>query len=258
MARAALEKAVQRFLDALYALPADRTRIIDLDSHALPGGKIRDFNLFIFRQQADSYTRELMGDINFFVVRLHRLEAWRRALEAYTDTTEQLGIFSEFVEPLFVYALTSPYALKNRFIYCGVKLIALAAALESPSSAPPIPADRQINFNTLKDACGSSPIRESFRDAVSELNSDALTKATRDFRHRREHRLPQNLHLGLLAVFETEVTPAGLSHTQTAQRPLRLQEIIPVLDEEHRKLTITFERYWQLISDLDASLAPRS
>jgi hypothetical protein len=258
MERAALEIAVQRYLDALFALPGDRTRIIGFDSHELPGGTIADSNLSIFREHADSYTRELIGDINYFAFGLHQLEAWRRALELYADAAEQLSIFAEFVEPLFVYALTSPYALKNRFIYCGVKLIALAAALQSPSSPTPIPADREINFNTLKDVCGGSPVRESFRDAVSKLNSDAFTKATRDFRHRREHRLPPNLHLGILAIVETEETPTGLSHTLMVERPLRLEELIPMLDDEHRKLTITFAKYWQLILDLDATLATRS
>lgn len=259
MERAALERAIQRFLDARGALPADRTRIIGFDSHRLPGETTADTNLFIFREQADSFTRELIGDINDFYVRLHQLEAWRRALELYTDLAEQLNIFAEFVEPLFVYALTSPYDLKNRFIYCGVKLILLAEAFHSPSSPPRIrPIDHKIEFKTLQKLCGSSTVREGFLHAASEVNSDVFTKATGSFRRRRVHRLPQNLHVGILAIFETEETPTGLRHTLVAEHPLRLEELIPMLDGEHRKLSTAFEQYWQLILDLDATLAARS
>src|SRR3989442_792254 len=97
MERASLERAFQRFLDALDALPADRTRIIGFDSHELPGGPAAA-KPFVFREQADCYTRELIGDINFFVMRLHRLEAWRRTLESYTDATGQVSMFGECAE----------------------------------------------------------------------------------------------------------------------------------------------------------------
>ena len=256
MERASLERIFERFLDELYALPADRTKIIG--SHELLGGTIADSDFYIFREQSDSFTRELIEDINFLVVRLHRLEAWGRVLESCSDVSEKMGIFAEFVEPLFEYALTSPYAIKNRFIYCGVKLIALTAALQSPSSPPPIPTDREINFKTLHAFCVGCHIREDFRNAVSELNSHAFTYATREFRHRKEHRLPQKLQFGVLSVFETEITPAGLNYSFVLQRPLRLQELIPMLHKEHQKLTEAFEKYWEMVSNLDSTLVSRS
>ncbi len=249
MNRTDIEDAFRNYLDALYDPRLPKNGFIRRDhSHRLIGANSAcDFSLGPFLTFAEEGIRALTGAINQARMMISRLAAWEQALSGISPRELRVGIGFELVEPLLELALVSSYNLKQRFVFLGTKAIMLSVCIRHKMAAQVLVEDHQIQLSTLKAWIDpSDQVHAHFLNSVAELDSRRHWDETRNFRRRAVHQLPPHLLFGLSSHVSIKKADNGYSINVGAMSPIWIEDVIPSLQDEHKKQRAAFLAFLNL------------
>lgn len=255
--------------EALYAFADTRERLAQEKRKPDPILKHDRFimspnaNDLIFQLMVDDFTRELINSINGFYIRIFDADCWTRVSSQF-DEDDRSSLLYEFAKPLFELCLSSPYSLKNRFIYSTANLLHQSNRHVITDWKDDLPKERDISYKTLEKLGKPWTRFADFLTALATLNDDKFRRDTRNYRHLNHHRFPIHIGRGLLPYFVRAQAPAastggdlhcGVSHQggvmyeYHASPPLDPGRILKLLYSQHASARKTFEFYWLLLEE---------
>lgn len=211
----------------------------------------------------DDFTRELINSINSFYIRIFDADCWTTVSSRF-DENERSSLVYEFAEPLFELCLSSPYSLKNRFIYSTSNLLHQSNKHLMTGWKDDLPKERDISYKILERLGKGWRRFPDFLTALATLDNDEYRRNTRNYRHLSHHRFPIHIDRGLLSYFVRVQTPpiptgrdlrhslshrGGVAYEYHASPPLDPMGILKLLYSQHASARKIFELYWLLLEE---------
>ena len=220
---------------------------VGFDSHQLAGESTGGLWDFAFRTELRDLVRQLINSLNEWRYILARLQAWEIVLERHDDRA-RIQLLLEFVHPLAENQLNMPYRIKQAMIFTAYRALDHLHRSEAPLN------EEKINFKALNRRAAGRYSAEALMTALGELDSEALRKATANFRHRHHHGFPPDIEVGVLPTVRRLVREDGIGFGFGWLEPLTLRVILPEHEAELRRAVAAFEQLWALVRELDGEL----
>lgn len=219
-------------------------------------------NDLIFQSMAEDFTRELINSINSFYIRIFNADCWTSAASQFEEN-ERSSLLYEFAEPFFEVCLSSPYSLKNRFIYSTTHLLHQSNKHVITRWKDELPKEQDISYKTLEKIGGKWSRFPNFFTAVGKLDDSEFRRQTRNYRHLSHHRFPLHVDRGLLPHFFRLQTPPsnmptdsrngtqrrGVTYEYRIGLPLKIENVLQLLYSQHALARKAFESYWSLLEE---------
>lgn len=206
------------------------------------------FALAAFHEMLSEHAETLANEINSLGYHIAQCKAWSKVLPSHS-VEDQLLLLIECVEATAYAALGSPYALRSRFIFSAAHLCHQANFITRKDwSESRLPKnDRAVDYKTMLAVSDGWKTFSAFKSSLDKLNSEAVTKATGDFRHKYNHRVPPRIAQGQSQIVTRTVHEDGSSSYGFGYvSPLSLAEIAQVLTEQHSVALEVFAKYSEL------------
>ena len=227
-----------------------RGKVIRHPDYGLPK-RTRYSQSMVFISMSDDFTRGLIGEANRFLLNVAHAEAWVEIAQKHGDS-ERMGLLWEYADPHLELSVGRPYSLKNHFVFATVHLLHQSNKLTNAGWKDDLPADDRIDFKLLDKVGSNWKCFPMFKAKVEQLNTEQFKNATRNFRHRLQHRFRAHFDFGLTPFFERTETDSGVAYTYKVIPPLDLEKLIPDLYEQHQMAIEVFQAYWKLVNELCA------
>lgn len=203
----------------------------------------------VFCKSAQDYANELINDAHEIRRYLHDASIWKRVLDGFSSDERFLLRF-EFVETPTSHALSRPYALKNRFIYC---VAMLGVLYQRPTQFSEVTPEHKITYNTMKPLVQDWDGFDEFSVTLAGLNSAEFTKLTDDFRHSDNHRMPARIEMGLMPGSRIHDGGGGkVAFSLGVRKPLKLDAILPPLRDQYLQACRCVEAFWNVVEKREA------
>jgi hypothetical protein len=226
----------------------NRSELLKHSDYNLPN-RTRYFQCMVFISMAGDSTRALIGETNRFLLNIVHADSWFQAAQKHEED-EKMDLLWEFADPQLELSVSRPYSLRNHFIFTAVHLLHQSNRLKMPNWKDELPPDDKINYKHL-DVFGKNwPCFKTFKEKIELLNDKSFQDATRNYRHRLQHRFRTHFDFGLTPYIERTKTDIGITYSFNVLPPLNLQTLIPELYKQHKIATEVFQAYWQLVSEL--------
>ena len=218
---------------------------LDPNAFELPSEDINRLGILFFGYNLINLSsHRLTGQINGMYDDILNLKAWEQILPDYNER-QKLHLIVQFVEPLLVASLISPFAVKNQMVFVGTKI---AILLEQGKRKNKIPADREIkSIADMEEWAGKWPGFPELKIALSTLHSEDFTESTMNFRHRYTHRLPPRIGMGIVPNFRLEREGTGLRIYPHMDEPLAISTAIAASVMQHRACVAAFHAFWFML-----------
>lgn len=198
----------------------------------------------------DEHARELANSLNEMRQFIVNLKAWSEVLEETGEDLERKHfIIYEFVCPLATLALNLPYVIRSRFFYSIAHLCHQANRVdESQWSDDDLPIDSKI-YQEQADLHGKSWIKyQKLKCALEKVCNKEYQRDTLDFRNKYNHRYSPRIEIGITSLVTRNVDMHGfVSYGFGGIEPLKLKNLIPLLERQHSELMLTFSLYKELV-----------
>ena len=171
-------------------------------------------------------TRELISELNRFLINIHHADCWVRSVNGYGED-DRSSIIWEFAEPLLELSVGRPYSVKNQFVYTTAHLLHQANSQKRRNWKDHLPADKGLSYKVLENLGRDWATFPHFLKALGHLNDLPFTSATRNFRNLIQHQFRVHFDLGLTPCIERTETDAGVTYVFGAILPLELEKLIP-------------------------------
>lgn len=232
-------QAYSRFISKKWhetPLPSDLD-IVDLERSNVLRDTNPDLYIRLFGNLHIEETLEfLIGEINTFFDDLRSIATWKEIIESYEDESQRYHLIVEFVEPLAYRALSSPQALKDRFIFIGTQI---GIFLEK-GRAGAIPENHKIKREHLSQWVKNWDGFSEFSAALEGLDGPDYRTNTNLFRNRLHHQIPISIEIGYTPLYEYKKEGRSFRLGLRKTEPIKLQVIITEattqLREAHRCL----------------------
>jgi hypothetical protein len=89
------------------------------------------------------FSRELANEINGFTNHVNDIRAWASVVEPLTDL-QKMKLGREFIDSLGVHVLSSPYAIRSRYIFATAHLCHQANRTRDQDWSDDLPMDEDI------------------------------------------------------------------------------------------------------------------
>ena len=203
------------------------------------------------------HSRELANGINEFGRYIVSLQAWKTVLNRLNNEERPL-IVLDFIAPLATLCLNLPYALRSRFIYSIAHLSHQANRLWQYSWVDNLPIDEEICFEQADSYGRPWKKYTKLKVALEKISNTQYRKATHNFRNKYNHRYSPRIEIGMTELVKRNVNANGeVNYTIGFTKPLMLEDIIPLLKEQHHLCLLAFEKYQQLINEQLAMITKR-
>lgn len=225
-----------------------KSRMLQNSDYSLPE-RVRYSQCMVFLYMARDSTCSLLLEVNRFLLDIAHAEAWVLTAQKYEEV-ERHNLLAEFADPHLELSVSRPYSLRNHFIFVAVHLLHQSNKLKKSDWKDELPPDGKINYKHL-DEFGSNWIGfKNFKEKIDLLNNNEFQDATRNFRHRLQHRFRTHFDFGLTPVIERIEVKSGITYAFKTIPPLDLQALMPELYKQHQTAAEVFQAYWQLVGEL--------
>lgn len=205
----------------------------------------------VFISMVDDFTRGLIGEVNRFLLNVAHAQAWIEAAQQYEES-ERMSLLWEYADPHLELSVGRPYSVKNHFVFAAVHLLHQSNKLTNAGWKDDLPTDDRIGFKLLDEVGSNWKCFAPFKAKVEQLNNEQFKNATRNFRHRLQHRFRSHFDFGLTPFFEREKTDAGIAYHYKVIPPLDLEKLIPELYGQQQIAIEVFQAFWELVNELCA------
>lgn len=203
---------------------------------------------FKYDLQESDFTRELVNAFNKYAYWLNRLALWEGILPSYSED-EAFELRYEFTALLLDYCLHAPYSFKGRLVFCATQLCYTRGLAGRLISKDQIVSDEKINFGTLMGVAKHWPTGQTLVAALKAIDDDQHREATRNYRHKAQHRQPPCLDLGYTANIEWSFEPGSVGFSFGNSPPLKTADLLPVLAAQAKLMRAGFCAYRGLVDE---------
>lgn len=211
--------------------------------------RVRGFETVRFIEMARGFNRSLLEATNRFLIDIHHGDSWFKVAQPLEDD-DRIIVFWDFGEPHLELAVGRPYSLKNQYIFAATHLLHQSNFLKISNWKDDLPLDGSIDYKVLKKVGGDWSAFPDFIKKIKQLNDEAFTMATGNFRHKSQHRYKIRFDHGLTPVVERTKTGTGISYNLGFILPLDVEKLVPLLYEQHQRARVVFLAYWDLVNEL--------
>jgi hypothetical protein len=212
----------------------------------------RDFKAIAFIEMERAFTRSLLGECNRFMIMISHAEAWFGVGKTLNEN-DRMALLWEYAHPYLELTVGRPYLLKNHFSFAAVHLLHQADAFVNSTWKDDLPDDYRITYELLlkraRTWSGWNALN-GFMTTLGHLNNEEFLKATKEYRHKSQHRFGLHFDRGLTPVVERKRSEKGMRYDFGVILPLDLEGLLPLLYEQHNQAKETFLAYWNLVLEL--------
>ncbi len=195
------------------------------------------------------HTQEIANSINQIRMLTTSLEAWDRHLASKDDDKQRLSLIVEFIDPPATVALNLPYVIRSRFIYSIAHLCHQANQTVNPKWKDDLRLDSEIKF---KDADIHGRDWRSYNRLklnLEKIEGEQYRKETQDFRNKYNHRYSPKIEIGLTELVTRVRVSGRFTYAFGYAEPLKLQNVVAILKQQHKACCVAFSSYQILIAD---------
>lgn len=206
-------------------------------------------NWFVYSVMLKDQATKLAGDVNCFLHRINTLAAWSKVLPNY-DFQKSWKIRMWFVDAVMETCLNYPAAIKDRLVFSVSHLSHQAnLAMQNGWEESKLPKDREIKHTHMDQVSKNWQSYSSFKTALAVLNNKAYKEATLEYRNKYSHRVRPHIEQGLNELCSRNVCKDSVTYGIGGRQPLKLEELVKVLQEQHDKARKCFDAYSELIKE---------
>ena len=206
-----------------------------------------DANDFIYSQQEEDFTRELVNSFNQFAYWLARINLWEQVLAEYTELDAEELRF-EFTTLQLDYCLHFPHQFKSKLVFCATQLCYTRGIAQNRVSRNEVITDEKINLGALARVAGRWKSGDALVAALREIDSAEYREQTENYRNKAQHRHGPRLDFGLVASIVREFpADAHVAYLFGQSSPLLTRNVLPVLAAEGERLRSAFHAYRTLV-----------
>lgn len=110
-------------------------------------------------------------------------------------------------------------------------------------------SDEKINFGTLMGVTKHWPTGEALVAALKAIDGGQHREATRNYRHKAQHRQPPRLDLGYTANIEWSFKPGSVGFSFGNAPPLMTADLLPVLAAQAELMRAGFFAYRGIVDE---------
>jgi hypothetical protein len=245
-----------KYLDILLKQSSSSDRsYLDHNRYKIPENTERTSHYgFAFHIRAEEFTRELVNGINRFFLYLRYLKIWSDVLSTSCNSKERDTILIDFIDPLAFICLNKPYLLKSQFTYTSTLLLNLSNSQKAMDTAKSessvrkynlIADDAHINYKTLKKEGKNWENFDSFLEALDVIDNKEFREKTFNFRNKSHHGIPPEIEFGITSLIRLTESTWKIGGI----KPLRVKNIINLLEQQHKACVCAFHSYWKLMGE---------
>jgi len=207
----------------------------------------QDVNNMIYDMFLEDHSRQIANDTNLLRRCIVKLQAWKATI---IDMNEQkkLDIIVEFIEPLYITAISLPNAIKDRFTYSLTHLCHQANRYKINNWQDNLPEEYYIKTRTMNEKCKHWKLYTNFEESHSQISDEKYMKNIYNARNMFHHRIPIGIEIGISNMIKrTKEDDGRISYSFGGIQPLSLENIITALIEQYDCIMNCFEMYQKLI-----------
>jgi hypothetical protein len=207
-----------------------------------------------YSQMLDEHSRELANSINEFSRLISNIEALKVIIDGCDDDIKYKFIV-EFVAPFASLAINMPYVIRYRFIYSISHLCHQSNLTKGPKWIDDFPLERKIEFGIADKHCSFWKGYKKLKKALEKINDKKYQETTKDFRNKYNHRYSLKIEFGLTEFVKRLVGDDGkVIYAIGYTEPLKIDQLLPALKEQHAKCLDAFGEYQKLIHEQISAL----
>lgn len=205
-----------------------------------------------YSQMLNEHARELSNSLNELNRYIVNLKAWSEILDNLgEDDEKKYQIILEFVSPIATLAINLPYVIRSRFFYSIAHLCHQANRLKQSPWSDDLPLDAEIYQEHMDNA--GKPWGKKFcklKLALEKVCNKTYQAETLDFRNKYNHRYSPRIEIGITNLVTRNVDKGVyVSYGFGGTQPLKLNTIIPLLENQHSALMNAFVSYQELVNE---------
>lgn len=205
--------------------------------------------LFGYGQMLDEHSRELANSINEFRRYINNIDALKDIIDRCDDDTKWKMVV-EFIAPFTTLAINMPYVIRYRFIYSICHLCHQSNLTKDPNRIDKFPPEKDIDFAVADEYCSLWKGYKKLKKALEKINDKKFREITKDFRNKYNHRYSIKIEIGLTEFVKRVVKDDGkVIYGFGYTKPLKIDQLLPVLKEQHSNCLDAFEQYQKLINE---------
>lgn len=211
----------------------------------------KDFKIFILKNMASDFTRELINNINVFRLYIKSLVSWQVVLDE-TRKDDKPYIIIEFLAPLVDFCINQPYSIRNKYIFSITHLIHQARTLTDIEWADSkLPNDDKINYKTLVKVVENYMNIDDFLSKINNINNQDFLAITSEYRSRSHNRYPRNIEFGYSPSFKRQKDKENKVVYYLGGEPaILISELIQPLLNQHLMMLSSIQSYWEIIMEI--------
>ena len=207
------------------------------------------FEWFLYHKMLNEHIRQLANAVNQLLRDTVKLSTWANLACEYTDE-EKLYLITEFIGHIAAITLNLPYVIRSRFIFSVAHLCHQANRIKDANWKDTFPNDKSINFKTMEKFSKGWDAYGKFKQSLTKLSNDKFNVETTEFRNKFHHQLPVLIEIGLSSLLSRKKNASGsVSYGLGGIKPLSLNKIVPLLEEQHSAALLCFSSYQELIEE---------
>ena len=237
------------FYDVFVNSSASVDRYFSYDEYVIPSGVANGSPWITFHSLAKELIKELLNTINQFYTDLKKLESWNHVLNE-CDEVCRTDLILEIIDPLTSSIINSIYLIKQRFIFASCMLLHQTEMLVNLEIEDSKLNESEICYETLTSYRNSYSGFDAFTHQLSRIDDYNFRKRTSNYRNLFQHHIPPNIENVSSRPLNMMTDESELSsHSIGGVTPLHINNIMPILDDQHQTCTLIFKAFWGLISE---------
>jgi hypothetical protein len=205
---------------------------------------------FIYGQQEQTFTENLLNDYHRFLTHVNSLIIWEEVISKYSEE-DQINLGHEFTLTDFYFCLLQPHEFEQRLIFSATQLCYTHGLNMRKIKKEAIQKDNKISLKDLKKLENNWVGIKELLESLEKVNGkSSFVLATKEFRNRRQHRLPPRLSFGTTAtVKRTFLEDNSIGYGFGYEKPLIFNEVLPELLSQAKLMRVAFQNYWKLVQE---------
>jgi hypothetical protein len=202
----------------------------------------------LYSMMLDEHCRGIANAINELLRYICSLEAWRDVIKDM-DEHNKFEIIVEFINPLATLTINMPYVVRSRFIYSIVHLCHQCNLTKDSKWVDNLPSEDKIWMKVADNYCSKWEGYRKLKKALEKIANRQFDKDTKDFRNKYNHRYSLGIEFGMSEFIKRRVVDGNVSYALGDTAPLKIDQLLPVLNKQHANCLKAFEKYQNLVNE---------
>jgi hypothetical protein len=191
--------------------------------------------------------------INAFWRQLHSLAAWNTIWPSLNED-DRYNALVEFVRPTADHCLTAPYSIKSMLTTSACRISHQTRLFFEKDFKKTLKDDSRLDYKEARRLAKGFRNWPALEVAFSKLNDDDYKAKSEDYRNSINHSFAPNIEIGSQFKLTRRPDSTDVSYNMIIEQPLRLEKLVPLLTNQYRAARDCFERYVDLVRELEASI----